>query len=197
MIMSFWCPGCPCTFFHNREGIFVNRSRAVFNFGRVGKSPILFGEFVGLGWFTGNKNCFHPWGKCQWPLGDDVFIISTSCLLRNVQLLTSHPWDRLKNRQILQHGSHAASVSQCGEGATNINFCWWFVFGLFFVLSRKRKKKQILYHPKKTRKHIPTKQRSFWENHRGLKSAKVYGRGYVIVPRVRSVGNFWWWALIV
>lgn len=43
----------------------------------------------------------------------------------------------------------------------------------FFSESQKEKKKADTLPPQETRKHIPTKQGSFCENHRRLKSAKV------------------------
>lgn len=209
-IMSFCCPGGPCTFFHNFEAIFVNRSRAVFNFGTWEgvKIPNFFWWICWIGLIhcrrPGSKNCFHPWGK--WCVHCHIHQL----LIAKLSTLDITPVTTVKtpkrpptagrtslrnNGQILQHGSHAASVSQCGEGATKINFCWWFVFAHFLFWVAKGQKSR--YPTQETRKHIPTKQGSFGEKHRRLKSAKVYGRGDVIVPRVGSVWNFWWWALIV
>ena len=128
-----------------------------------------------------------------------MFIVSTSCWLRNFQLLTITPVTTVKRRYAhrgtnlaLKNGrfSNMEAMPRVYRNAVKVQqksillvICVWF----FCFESQKGQKKADTPPPQETRKHIPTKQGSFWENHRRLKSAKVYGRGYVIVPRVGSV----------
>lgn len=166
---EFLVPRVPLHFLSQPRRNFCQQiASPVFNFGRVGKSQFCFGEFVGLGWFTagdlGRKiasilrkmmcSLYPPVAGCEtfnsWP---------------------SHFWDREtpihRGNRSLWNTADSPTWKPCRECIAmrwrchKNQFCWWLVFGHFFLSRKRKKKRQILYHPRKRGNIFPPNREVF------------------------------------